>query len=146
MAAALLRQHLHSRSVEHVIVASAGLWAVPGRGADPRALLIAREFGLSLNDHRAHPLTPELVQASEAICVMDYLNEAELVARFPAAERKVFLLGAMDRIDRGGQVEIPDPYDGDLSDVRRCYQALDSKIRKLADRIKAALPGAPEQS
>lgn len=141
MAAALLKQHLGAGGGESVNVSSAGLWAVSGRGADPRAVSVAQEFGLSLQEHRAQLLTMELAQGMDAICVMDYLNEAETITRFPAARQKTFLLGAVVPVQRGESIEIPDPYGEDLDAVRRCYCMLESRVRNLADRIRSA--GSP---
>ena len=143
MAAALLKQHLGAGGGESIKVSSAGLWAVSGRGADPRAVSVAQEFGLSLQEHRAQLLTLELVQGMDAICVMDYLNEAEITTRFPAAKQKTFLLGAVVPVQRGESIEIPDPYGEDLDAVRRCYRMLESRVRSLADRIRSAGPPRP---
>lgn len=116
-------------------VASAGTRAVQGRQADERARLIARELGVSLDEHRAAPLSPEIVSNSDLIFVMDHRNEAGLITRFPDAEDRVFLLG----IDSsGGGVEIADPYTGDIEEVRRAGRVIQDEIRNLVRTIREA--------
>jgi len=110
-------------------VISAGLNAVPGKGADPRAVKVAFEFGISLAGHQARPVTGEMLEQADIVFAMDFRNEAQLLARHPDMWRKVRLLGAcaLDSQKR----EIPDPYWGDEAEVRRCYQELDQCIRNL---------------
>jgi protein-tyrosine phosphatase len=132
MAAALLKQHFSTANCHEISVASAGLYAKPDRGADARALIVAREFGISLDNHRCRPLTKEMVEEFDAIVGMDCLNAAALFKRYPAAREKVFLLGAIDEGERSRPIEITDPYTGDLTDVRRCYQILQAHVSRLA--------------
>ncbi len=123
MAAALLRRDLSENGRTTIAVHSAGLRAELGRGADSRAVEAARHFGISLEDHCARPLTPELARDADLIVVMDALNEAELLGRYPAATDRVLMLGVVD------------PYDGDGTDIRRCYELLQSSIERLARRL-----------
>jgi protein-tyrosine phosphatase len=132
MAAALLRQYLSDVDCHAISVASAGLYANPDRGADKRALVVAKEFGVSLDHHRCQPLTQEMIEQVDAIIAMDCLNAAVLFRRYPKARQKVYLLGAIDDGKHSRPVEITDPYNGDLADVRRCYQILQSYIQGLA--------------
>jgi protein-tyrosine phosphatase len=130
MAEALMKQRL-STSMPDVLIWSAGLHAQVGRPADARARLLAREFGVSLDDHRAAPLTDHHVQRADLILGMDALNEAELLGRYPEAASKGFTLGSWLGGGRSPQREIFDPYDGDEVDVRRCYELVQSAIGNL---------------
>lgn len=137
MAAALLQQMLNHAGQTSISVVSAGLHAHPLNGADFRALQVAQEFGISLQHHRAQPLTRELVMAADAIFVMDLTNEAELLARYPDVWRKVYLLGACAgddgaRTQISPELEILDPYCGGVGDIRRCYAVLKSRIEYVA--------------
>lgn len=133
MAAALLKEALRVRG-QRTGVESAGLHADPLKPADPRAIVAAEAFGVSLRDHRAIPLTPDLVRRADAIFVMDAFNEAELLGRFPYARGKVYFLRACGRPSQG-VVEIDDPYRGDLADVTRCYRILHECVEELAARL-----------
>src|SRR5215469_16169782 len=105
-AAALLRQRLQEAGVA-LRVQSAGVHAFGGKTADPRCIEAATKLKLNLSAHHAQPLTPELVDASSVIITMDYLNYAEVAARYPHATQKVFMMAG----EHDKPVQIPDPYD-----------------------------------
>jgi protein-tyrosine-phosphatase len=133
MAAALLREAT-ARWGRPLEIESAGLHANVNQGPDPRAVAAAEELGISLRGHRANPMTPELARRADLVLVMDYFNEAEVIARYPEARTKVALLGACR--DQGAEgCEIDDPYREDLEAVRRCYDRLRACIAALAERL-----------
>jgi protein-tyrosine-phosphatase len=138
MAAALLRQRLSHAEQRLLAIASAGVHARPMNGVDTRALMVAREFGVSLDAHCPQPLTQQLVEQAEVIFVMDFLTEARLLGQYPGARHKVALLGAYAEGVPARQLEIADPYHGDMTDIRRCYTILDGCIQRL---VSALCPG-----
>ncbi len=138
MAAALLRRYLSDADRQGMSIASAGLHAEAGRGADARAIAVAREFGISLEDHRTEPVTAERVAHADLILVMDYKNEAELLALYPAAQLKVFLITTFAGKAQSKDSEIPDPFMGDSGDVRRCYETLHYCVYRLASALTLA--------
>jgi protein-tyrosine-phosphatase/predicted ATP-grasp superfamily ATP-dependent carboligase len=136
MGEALLRKYLKSLPGQPAIdVASAGLTDQPQERADSRSRAIAGEFGVSLEHHRPQRLTPQLIDQADLILIMDYFNEARMLVSFGAARAKVFYLGAFGRENGSRKPQVPDPNLGTLDDVRRCYQALDLQVRKLATAL-----------
>ena len=138
MAEAMFRQ---STAGTHIAVnaVSAGLHAIPGGEAHPRALAASREIGLSLVEHRAQLLSPEMVTQADIIFVMDFQNKAEMLALYPEAREKVLMLSAY--ADGGDRCrEIPDPYFGDLEATRRCYALLQTCILNLAAELAERNP------
>lgn len=136
MAAALLEKELRSHSGGcPVSIASAGLHARTDRGADDRTILLAPQFGVSLEAHRSRPLTQEVVDQAQIIFVMDYLNEAHLRARYSRVKHKVFLLGELNKEAGTNEGEIDDPYTGTIETVRQCYGTLQTTIHYLARRL-----------
>ena len=87
-------------------------------------------------------LTSVLVDQSDAIFVMDYLNEAEFLAQYPKAGTKVFMLGGFAKEAEVQEIEIPDPYNGDAEDVRSCFQVLRANICSLSRKL---FPTGPEK-
>jgi protein-tyrosine-phosphatase/predicted ATP-grasp superfamily ATP-dependent carboligase len=144
MAAALLRRALSRMGREDVRVESAGLYAKPWCGADPRSIGLARESGVSLESHESTPISRDLVMRADLILVMDYLNEAELLARYPQAAAKVFLLGAYPQC-HWSQAEIDDPYRGTQEDIRCCYDRLEGCVNELAQRLQVPEGSTEEQ-
>lgn len=133
MCEALMRRELPDQSGQVTII-SAGLHASQGTMAHPWALAAARELGISLDDHRAQQLTAEMVDQSDAIFAMDCQNQVELLANYPNAKRKIFMLGAYAG-DSDRRVEIPDPYYGDPEQTRHCYQVLQRCIHNVASAV-----------
>jgi protein-tyrosine-phosphatase len=136
-AGALLQQAVVDRRAPGAKVSSAGLHAVPGRSADPRGVVVAREWGMDLTSHHATMLTAEAAAAADLLLVMDYQNAAEAVSRYPDAARKVVLLGRFDRAWAGDPV-IPDPYGGDVSAVRSSY----GRVAAAVEGLVTALSGS----
>lgn len=113
-------------------VSSAGLSARPGEPADPRAVESAEDRGLSLEAHRARLLDADLVAGADAIFIMDHVNLGRILARFPEAAGKVFLLGGC-RPDGGVTLrEIHDPVSGSLADVCVAHDEVEAAVRLLA--------------
>jgi protein-tyrosine phosphatase len=139
LAAAVCRLEASRRGLK-VIVDSAGLHAVAGRAADPRAARVADSLGVSLNGHTAQPVTPALVAAADLILVMDHANDAELVARFPGAWPKVRLLGVFSGDADGGV--IADPYDADPGVLAASAERIASAVRRLLGLLEPAQSGA----
>lgn len=143
MAEAMFRQSITGT---HILVraVSAGLHAIPGGAAHPRAVAASSEIGLSLVEHRAQLLSPEMVSEADVIFVMDFQNKAEVLALYPEARSKVVMLSAYAEGAERCR-EIPDPYFGDLEATRRCYALLQTCIHNLAAELGArnADPVAP---
>ena len=92
----------------------------------------AAALGVSLDAHRATEISEALVATADVVYVMDYLNEADVLSRFPTAKRKVRLLGAC-LPGSTASPEILDPFtDGDeatklcASRIERCVSHLHS--------------------
>jgi protein-tyrosine phosphatase len=135
MAEALLKRRLASSNAG-VSICSAGLHAEGGRPADARVQVVARSYGVSLEHHRAERVTDAHIGRADLILLMDVLNEAELLGRYPHARPKTLRLGSWlgdGRRDR----EIFDPYDGDDTDIHRCCELIQSAVDNLAAEFRA---------
>jgi protein-tyrosine phosphatase len=138
MAAYLFKQQMEDRF--EIRVESAGLLALPGRPADPTAAIAARELGISLDDHLSRPLTGVMVDKSDVIFVMDYLNEAVLRERFPQAARKTFLLGECSNATASRRsAVIVDPYGCGLAEIRRCYGEIRDCVQTLSEWLRSSI-------
>ena len=145
LAEALMRRHGTAAGVSFDRIVSAGLAARPGREADPRAVAAARALGVDLAAHRAQPFTAELAERASVIFVMDRLNEARLLARFPQASAKLRRLGALAATEEGDV--IADPYVLDAAAVAavasRIDRATSAIVREIARRARSNAVGAP---
>jgi low molecular weight protein-tyrosine phosphatase len=136
MAEALLKKYLSKDGVNAIVVSSAGLHAPLSQGPDPRAVVAAKMYGVCLEGHRTRPVTPEQVDAADAIFVMDYGNGAELLGRYVHARRKMHMLCAFAEQEFSGPAEIRDPFSGDAADVDQCYALIERCTRNVASILK----------
>ena len=135
MAEALFGKYLAGSICDAMFsISSAGLISTPAEGADERAKIVAKEFGVLLDDHRPRRLTAAMIEQADLMFIMDNLNEAEIRVSYPDAMQKVFYLRACcNTKDRNCNAEICDPNCGTLADIRTCYQILDDCTRRLAE-------------
>jgi protein-tyrosine phosphatase len=87
-----------------VAVASAGLYASDGRGADALAVQLMGKRGLDLSAHAATALADRHVHDAELILTMTREQRDALLDAWPHAQGKVYRLG-----DAGG-FDVVDPY------------------------------------
>lgn len=122
----LLKRELEDHGDTVRGVASAGLHAHDGNNAHPMGVEAAAELDLDLQPHRARAVTAEMVEAADLVVVMDFVNEAELLARHPFAADKVVVIG--DLAPGRGGVAVADPYGRDMAAVRDCYANLAGRM------------------
>ena len=138
-AEALMKRELESRPDLRLNVTSAGLNAIPGRAAHPWAIAAAREFGVSLENHRARLLTTDLVAQADVIFAMDYQNQVQLLSRWTDSKKKVFMLSAYAG-EHYDSAEIRDPYYLGPEETRRCYEILSICVRNLVSTFTHQTP------
>jgi protein-tyrosine phosphatase len=127
----LMNRELSRMEDPQFAVTSAGLNAIPGKPAHSWAVTEAREFGISLENHRARLLTREMVDQADAIFAMDYQNQVQILSRWPNAGKKLFMLAAYSSQEYRA-VEISDPYSLGQPQTRICFDILNTCIQNLA--------------
>ena len=131
MAEFLMRRALIQAGVEEPVrIVSAGMHASAGREAHPWAQEAAAELGISLAEHRAKPVTQELIEQADCVFAMDFQNKAELLTLYPDAKEKIYMLSAYAEGPTQYR-EISDPYLGDLESTRLCARQLQTCVRNL---------------
>jgi len=138
VAEAMLKRELEKHSPTNVTVSSAGMHAINGRVADPRAQTVAPEFGVSVSGHRAQAVTQTLVDSSDLLVVMDIQNAAEFLLQYPQGSNKLFMLRQFSEHSRGAGRDIPDPYPGDEEFMRQCCGMLRECVDGLTAQLRAA--------
>jgi protein-tyrosine-phosphatase len=145
MAEHMLKRAALKMGQEEILVNSAGIHATPGTGAHPRAMVAARELGITLDTHQSQLLTAEMVAQADVIFAMDLQNQAELLTEFPQARDKILLLSIYAEGSHRFR-EIPDPYFGDQEAARHCGVVLETCIHNLAESIWSAERQSVSQS
>ncbi|MCG8910197.1 MULTISPECIES: low molecular weight protein-tyrosine-phosphatase [Pseudomonas] len=98
----LLRRNLAQTGIQ---VSSAGLTAVVGHPLERHALATLQRHGQAPREHQARQLTPQLLQASDLVLVMEHRQLQDVIRLSPVSRGKTFLLGKWQ-----SEREIPDPY------------------------------------
>lgn len=155
LATGLLRHRLRDRGLGgRIQVRSAGTSvAQRGRPPDPRVKQLAAEVGFPLGRIRSRPLTPQMIQRSDYVLVMEY-EHLESVRRLgaglpgvgddleggvsqsptgqsTACSEKVQLLGRFlvpPGTSSGEVAEIPDPYFGPQEGFQIVYEQIDEAL------------------
>ena len=132
MAEAILRALVEQRGLTDVVVSSAGTGAWDGAPASEGAYLVGLERGVDLSAHRARLLTQELADSADLILTMSHAHRQRVLA--VATEDKAQVLG--EYAGRSGEeVEVPDPFGGDLADYRETYHRLESMLDAVLERV-----------
>lgn len=98
----LLRRNLGGTGIR---VSSAGLTAVVGHPLERHALDTLQRHGHQPQEHQARQLTPQILQASDLVLVMERRQLQDVIRLSPVSHGKTFLLGKWQ-----SEREIPDPY------------------------------------
>ncbi len=137
MAEALLNYELENVDLPFKVeVTSAGLSAVAGDKASEPAKKMLSQDEPSLAHHKAKAMDLDLIDDADLILVMTDDHKRQLLARFPRAANKTFILkeyvGEADRncniVDPAGCG--PDKYRQVLEDIRGSVKKLVSKLKE----------------
>ena len=133
MAEAVARKEVADRGWHHVAVASAGITAAPGLGANPAAIAAVEALGIDLRGHRSRPLDQQLVEWADVILAMSPGHLA--VVDELGGGNKAALLGDFAAGYEGAGSAVSDPYGGDLATYRATLADLETLVGRALDRI-----------
>lgn len=126
-----------------ITVRSAGIETMPGRPAHVLAKEVARQHGISLDQHATTPLFQDLMQRSDLVFVMEVAQKDRVARLYPRERRKVFVLG---QFCKRGSPDIDDPYSGTPEDFKLCFERIrescDRVIQQIGERSKAQASNA----
>ncbi len=123
----------HRASIYGLPVASFGLSADTGRGADPRVLLAAARRGIDLTEHRSCDVSDFRVRDGDLLAAMETRQARALSERMASAAVQVTLLGLWSRPARPhihDPQRLGDPY------LERCLDVIDQAAASLAGRSR----------
>lgn len=143
MAECLFKQRLSQRLgckpedlEEHgVVVTSAGISAMAGCRPSPESVQIMRERELDLSTHESQPVSDRLIRFADVILTMTNSHRAALLAQWPEAANRTFLLG-------DGCVDIADPFGGTIEHYRQCVEEIEASLDVWLNKLDSsgALP------
>jgi protein-tyrosine phosphatase len=137
LAAGFLKKLLERHPLGEMEIGSAGLTALPGSPSSFHSSRVALENSVSLEDHQARLVTPQLIDNADLIVVMEPVHQLQLLDRYPQASGKVLLLRQFARYGprkRG----IHDPYGGNLEAYRFCFEDIKECVESLHEWLLKA--------
>lgn len=107
MAEGLFRHLVKDR--DDIEISSAGVGAVHGQPPSAHATEVLRPWGIDISRYRSQPLTESLVEKADFIFAMTRGHLETIIALFPGAAEKTFLV--REFVDYGGglNADVPDP-------------------------------------
>ena len=121
MAEAIYNAYAAKRGLEPAESAGTNV-AAEGEPASRNACLAVRDYGGSLESHKARAVTRELIESADRVYCMTAYNRAMLLILYPEFAAKYRL------IDENG---VPDPYGGTLDDYVFCAARIALAVRKI---------------
>ena len=128
MAEALLRQAL--QDVSDVSVSSAGLGALVDYPAAEHAEVLMAERGLDISRHKARQLTPDLINTSDLVLVMETRHKRVIDDEDATARGKVY------RLCEWQDKDIPDPFRQSRETFEETLLLIEQGVQDWAGRIK----------
>jgi len=122
MAAALFCDSIPCSYVEQITVCSAGLMAHAGEQPAENAILAMAQLGIDITANRAVNLSPELLEKAHLFACMSQ-NHVESMLNVGVSPEKIMNLN------------INDPYGGDLETYLKCRDLIFSKLPDVYERL-----------
>ena len=116
-----------------IVVASAGVAAMPGAQASPESVETMERAGLDLSDHQSQPVSDQLLESSDLILTMTNGHRQALVAHWPEIADRTHVIG----IDGS---DVSDPIGGPLELYERCARQIDENLEKWVEKTELGLP------
>ena len=109
---------------------------MPGNSATYMAQQVAEEYAVDLTEHKAQPVSKDLVNWSDLIMVMEKSHQDSLFTQFPEVADKIRLIRHYARYgsrNRG----IADPYGLDYEAYRFCFLDIEDAVAGLIKSLKS---------
>lgn len=136
----LAAERLREVGATGMVSLSAGIKTTQAKRSPRDACDAAATYGLSLEHHVPQPLTPDLMDTSDMVIVMEASQLTYLGHLYPRHRDKIFLMSLFDEKASGAyeRYNIADPFGQPATAFEACYQRIDRAV----DHLLAVLPRA----
>jgi protein-tyrosine phosphatase len=106
-----------------------------GTAPDKRSIVTAKKFGIDISQQKCRQLSKSDFETFDYIYVMDNSNYKNVIAIAPneASKQKVKLI--LNELESIGNLEVPDPYYGEMEDFEHIFHLLDDACTLIANKI-----------
>lgn len=108
-----------SGQADKVEIFSAGTMAVPGHGANPKAIKAMDQIGLDLSDHQSTPISNALIEQADLIIAMTENHKQQILFMAPDYQGQIKVL------------DVPDPFGGSDEEYRRCRDEIHRQLSEI---------------
>lgn len=107
-----------------------------GTNPDKRSVVTAKKFGVDISQQKCRQITKSDFETFDHIYVMDTSNYKNVLAIAPneIAKQKVKVI--LNELHPDKNLEVPDPYYGDMQGFEDVYKILDEVCEVIASKIK----------
>lgn len=108
-----------------------------GSAPDKRSVVTAQKFGIDISKQKCRQITSSDFETFDYIYVMDASNYKNVLAIAPneVAKQKVKVI--LNELHPDKNLEVPDPYYGDMQGFEHVYKLLDEVCEVIATKIKS---------
>jgi protein-tyrosine phosphatase len=106
-----------------------------GTAPDKRSIVTAKKFGIDISQQKCRQLSKSDFETFDYIYVMDNSNYKNVIAIAPneVSKQKVKLI--LNELEQIGNLEVPDPYYGEMEDFEHVFHLLDEACTLIANKI-----------
>lgn len=129
---------LQSKLPKNYIVDSAGTANYHvGTAPDKRSVVTAKKFGVDISQQKCRQISTSDFEEFDHIFVMDTSNYKNVMAIAPNEEAKQKVKVILNELHPDKNLEVPDPYYGDMQGFEHVYKILDEVCEVIATKIKS---------
>jgi len=111
-------------------ISSAGTHALSNHPISSHSATLLNKENINCSQHISRQLTKEIIFQSDLILVMETFHQYTINSIAAESQGKVFLLGHWD------QIEIPDPYNKDLTFYKNTMQLINKGLGSWGQKLK----------
>ena len=105
---------------------SAGIFTNNGMPASENAVIVSKELGADISNHKSQMLNGDIVNDAKYLVCMTGAHYDQILLKFPNVSYKLFTLLPTD---------IDDPFGGNIDEYRSCATQIKSAVESIIERL-----------
>ena len=105
---------------------SAGIFTNNGMPASENAVIVSKELGADISNHKSQMLNGNIVNDAKYLVCMTGAHYDQILLKFPNVSYKLFTLLPTD---------IDDPFGGNIDEYRSCATQIKSAVESIIERL-----------
>jgi len=128
-----LEKHLATKN--HAAIESVGFHPVNQRPADPNMVSIAQKQDVDLSNWSSNTVNKSMIDRADIIYVMEIAHYIRLVAEYPTAKHKTYLLGSVIKDPKQIPLELSDPYGHKPETYEAIFNHINTATQSIAKQL-----------